>query len=82
LSGSEQILARTMKSYWTIFAKNGDPNKAGAPYWARFQVPARKVQSLIPPTPKIELDFATKHNCGFWEGLFKQTIFQPEGIVQ
>jgi para-nitrobenzyl esterase len=82
LSGSEQILARTMKSYWTTFAKNGNPNKSGAPYWARFQVPAKKVQSLIPPTPKIELDFATKHNCGFWEGLFEQTVFQPEGIVQ
>lgn len=78
LSDSEQMLATTMKSYWTEFAKNGNPNKFGSPNWARFHLPASKVQSLIPPRPEIELDFVTEHNCGFWGGLYRQLLFyQP-----
>lgn len=51
LSSSEQTLATTMKSYWTNFANNGDPNSRGVPNWARFALLADNDQSLVAPTP-------------------------------
>jgi hypothetical protein len=27
------------------------------------------MESLAPPTPQIETDFATTHNCAFWAAL-------------
>jgi para-nitrobenzyl esterase len=76
LSASEQQLATTMKSYWTNFARKGNPNGSGTAPWAAFNLLAGNVQSLIPPTPQIEFDFAKEHNCGFWIGILEQTILQ------
>ena len=76
LSASEQQLATRMKSYWTNFARNGNPNGSGTAPWAAFNLLAGNVQSLIPPTPQIEFDFAKEHNCGFWIGILEQTILQ------
>jgi para-nitrobenzyl esterase len=76
LSASEQQLATTMKSYWTNFARNGNPNGSGTAQCAAFNLLAGNVQSLIPPKPQIEFDFAKEHNCGFWIGILEQTILQ------
>lgn len=73
LDASEETLARTMKAYWTNFAKNGNPNFFGVPNWAPFTILADNVQSLTPPTPAIELDFATEHKCDFWIGILGET---------
>jgi hypothetical protein len=61
-----------MKSYWTNFATNGNPNGPGAARWAAF-APVGNIQSLSPPVPQAELDFAAEHNCGFWRGIIEQT---------
>lgn len=76
LSASEQQLATTMKSYLTNFARNGNPDGSGTAQWAAFNLLAGNVQSLIPPKPQIEFDFAKEHNCGFWIGILEQTILQ------
>jgi para-nitrobenzyl esterase len=76
LSISEQQLATTMKDYWTNFARNGNPNGAGAARWAAFNLLAGNVQSLVPPTPEFELGFAQAHKCGFWLAILKQTVLQ------
>jgi para-nitrobenzyl esterase len=76
LSGGEQQLATTMKSYWTNFARNGNPNGSGTAQWFAFNLLVGNVQSLIPPTPQVEFDFAKEHNCGFWIGILEQTILQ------
>ena len=69
LSASQQQLATTMKGYWTNFAKNGFPSSFGAPFWPLFNGLTQQMQSLIPPTPQTETNFARTHNCVFWTAL-------------
>jgi para-nitrobenzyl esterase len=69
LSPDQRQLADTMERYWTGFARRGLPSSAGGPFWPRFTGPAHEVQSLVPPRPRVENDFATVHQCGFWSTL-------------
>jgi para-nitrobenzyl esterase len=69
LSAQQQQLATTMKEYWTNFAKRGFPSSSGTPFWLPFNNLTQKMQSLVPPTPQTETDFATAHNCAFWTAL-------------
>ncbi len=69
LSAQQQQLATIMKGYWTNFAKRGFPSSFGTSSWPLFNNVTQKMQSLVPPTPQTETDFATTHNCGFWTAL-------------
>jgi para-nitrobenzyl esterase len=69
LSVSQQRLASTMKEYWTDVAKRGFPSSFGTPFWPRFNDLTQTMESLVPPTPQAETDFATVHKCGFWTAL-------------
>src|ERR1700733_11490155 len=69
LSAAQQQLATTMQTYWTNFAKRGFPSSFGSPFWRPFQNATEPMQSLIPPAPQTETDFATTHNCAFWAAL-------------
>ena len=66
LSAAQQQLAATMRGYWTNFAKRGFPSSFGSPFWRPFHEETHRMQSLIPPAPQAETDFATTHNCTFW----------------
>jgi para-nitrobenzyl esterase len=69
LSAQQQQLAATMKGYWTNFAKRGSPASSGTPFWPLFNNLTQKMQSLAPPAPQTETDFADTHNCAFWTAL-------------
>jgi para-nitrobenzyl esterase len=69
LSAQQQQLAAIMKGYWTDFAKRGFPSSFAAPFWPRFNDLTQKIQSLVPPVPQTETDFASEHNCAFWTAL-------------
>jgi para-nitrobenzyl esterase len=69
LSGQQQQLAAIMKGYWTNFAKRGFPSWSGTPFWPLFNTLTQKMQSLAPPTPQTETDFANTHDCAFWTAL-------------
>jgi para-nitrobenzyl esterase len=69
LSVQQQQLAETMKGYWTNFAKRGFPSSLGTPIWPLFNNFSQKMESLAPPTPQTETDFANTHNCAFWTAL-------------
>jgi para-nitrobenzyl esterase len=69
LTAPQQQLAATMQRYWTDFAKRGFPTSFGTPFWPRFNDLAQPMESLVPPTPQTETDFASEHNCAFWTAL-------------
>ena len=66
LSAQQQQLATIMKSYWTNFAKRGFPTSFGTPFWPHFNSVTQQIQSLVPPAPQTETNFAATHKCAFW----------------
>lgn len=69
LNAQQLQLSRAMQHYWTNFAKSGTPNGFGVPFWQEFNPAEGNFQSLIPPAPTQETNFATAHNCAFWFAL-------------
>ena len=70
LDDAQKELSNDMIDYWTQFAKSGDPNSSGVPFWHRYDATADEFQSLAPPSPMSEFEFAADHNCDFWAALF------------
>jgi para-nitrobenzyl esterase len=66
LNGEQMKLADTMKTYWTQFARTGQPTAKGTPYWNRYLPTTETFQSLAPPVPQRTTAFATDHKCAFW----------------
>ncbi|HEY0803461.1 MAG TPA: carboxylesterase family protein [Pseudonocardiaceae bacterium] len=66
LSASQIRLAETMQRYWTGFAARGFPSWFGTPFWPGFNAGTGMIQSLVPPRPGVETNFATDHHCAFW----------------
>lgn len=65
LNAQQLQLASAMQHYWTNFAKFGNPNGPGVPVWQEFNPSFGNFQSLIPPSPVQETDFAASHHCAF-----------------
>jgi para-nitrobenzyl esterase len=74
LNANQQVLSDKMVGYWTRFARAGDPNGNGEPQWPQFTRGRQATQSLLPPAPATELDFATVHQCAFWDQLTNRTV--------
>jgi len=67
LSSQQTELSDAMVSYWTQFAKKGDPNSSGEPLWSPYSASTDQFQSLIPPAPVVESNFNSSHQCStFW----------------
>jgi para-nitrobenzyl esterase len=64
---AQQRLSQAMISYWTQFAKTGDPNSPGQPAWAPYDPATDERQSFVPPVPVVESGFATDHDCDLWD---------------
>ena len=68
LSQKQIQLSDAMVSYWTQFAKTGNPNSAVEPVWAPYSASADEFESLVPPTPEVESNFDAMHLCSaFWD---------------
>lgn len=68
LSSEQTQLSDAMVSYWTQFARTGDPNSPGEPLWSPYSASTDEFQSLIPPAPVVEFNFDSSHQCStFWD---------------
>ncbi|MGH7881024.1 MAG: carboxylesterase family protein, partial [Candidatus Binataceae bacterium] len=66
-SPDQQALSAAMISYWTQFARTGDPNSAAEPAWSPYSSTTDEFQSFLPPTPAVESGFTSDHLCtAFW----------------
>jgi para-nitrobenzyl esterase len=74
LDAGQQQLANNMVEYWAEFAEKGDPNQHGTPSWPMFSVVADDMQSLVPPAPANEFNFAADHKCAFWDAAAGRTL--------
>ncbi len=66
LDANQTKLSQQMISYWTQFARNGNPNSLNTVHWAAYTALTDNFQSLVPPTPSVEFNFSRAHHCGFW----------------
>lgn len=61
-----QILSQRLISYWTQFAKTGDPNNGSAPAWPGYH-PGGPVLSMRAGKDGIGLvDLGAEHQCPLW----------------
>ena len=69
LDAQEIRLSGDMVKYWTNFVRASSPDSAGVPYWPNYSKGGDVFQSLVPPKPLPETDFAGVNHCGFWNTL-------------
>ena len=50
---ADQAVSDEVSSYWTNFAKTGDPNGAGLPSWPAFTDANQQVMNLNDPSKAI-----------------------------
>jgi para-nitrobenzyl esterase len=77
LDPAQRRLSQRMISYWTTFARTGNPNPAGNPNpgggsaWPALAGPAPQLQTLssAASTPFPLSSFSAGHQCDFWKSL-------------
>ncbi|WP_433252651.1 carboxylesterase/lipase family protein [Actinomadura nitritigenes] len=66
LDTDQQRLSDKMITYWTTFAKTGDPNTPNTPPWPTFTTFSPQVQRLSRQGTTPFTTFATDHKCRLW----------------
>lgn len=68
LNADQSALADAIVTYWTDFAKTGDPNAGTVPAWPIYDAAAEQFQSLELSAPVTRTGFALDHKCAVWGG--------------
>ncbi len=68
---AQRALSDRIQAYWGAFARSGDPNGAGRPYWPprRGRDGGLEPIRLSPTMSGTMSDFASAHHCAFWSTL-------------
>jgi para-nitrobenzyl esterase len=69
LDADQERLSQAMISYWTTFARTGQPSSPAEPAWPSYSAASDDMLSLVPPEPGVETSFAAAHKCAFWDAL-------------
>jgi para-nitrobenzyl esterase len=69
LNRAQSKLSDDMVSYWTTFARTGNPNSRKTPDWDRYTLDKDNYQLLDLPKPRGTLQFSTIHKCDFWTSI-------------
>jgi len=70
-NANDKVVADIFGTYWTNFAKYGNPNGHGTPvhpYWPHFQ-PNNQANLILQLHPTIEQQLAFQQ-CNFWDSMF------------
>jgi para-nitrobenzyl esterase len=59
-------LARTMRAYWTNFARTGNPNAAGLPAWQPLDPARNNLLNFAPGQVEEGTTFRQDHRCDVW----------------
>ena len=68
-SPAQQALSKQMQTYWTNFAKSGNPKGAGLGEWPKSDARRNNVLTFRPGGNAVGTSFAAVHQCKFWDGL-------------
>jgi len=75
LNANQKVLADLMRTYWTQFAKTGNPNGGNAPVWPQYRdmeqatdPNGEPIYMELDQTPRAfnSLEFLTDHGCFLW----------------
>jgi para-nitrobenzyl esterase len=67
LNDDQKRLSEQMLTYWTTFAKTGDPNGSGTPAWPAFTSSSQQLQRLTSKGTAPFATFADDHKCDLWD---------------
>ncbi|HLK37857.1 MAG TPA: carboxylesterase family protein [Polyangiaceae bacterium] len=72
LTADQEQLAAAMDSYWTTFARRGNPNSPATPRWQPQTSSSDFTEALVAPTPQPYTATAegNDHMCAFWQAIF------------
>ncbi|XP_028635133.1 pyrethroid hydrolase Ces2a [Grammomys surdaster] len=76
LTKEEELLKRRMMKYWTNFARNGNPNSVGLPYWPVLDQDEQYLQLNTQPTVGRALK---ARRLQFWTKTLPQKIQELKG---
>jgi para-nitrobenzyl esterase len=66
LGADQEALAARMRTAWASFAADGDPTSSDLTWPAFGGAGLEHVLSLVPPQPRADSEFVSRHHCGFW----------------
>jgi para-nitrobenzyl esterase len=69
LNRAETVLSYEMVSYWTTFARTGQPDSAAVTRWPKYRPGEQDIQFLDAPLPTTSVQFSAEHHCDFWNAV-------------
>nr|XP_008255629.1 cocaine esterase-like [Oryctolagus cuniculus] len=79
LTEEEELLSRRVMKYWANFARSGNPNGEGLPYWPVFDQDERYLQLNVQPAVGQALK---AHRRKFWTKYLPQKVQELMGPEQ
>ncbi|WP_299845402.1 carboxylesterase family protein [uncultured Paracoccus sp.] len=67
LSSDQMRLSQQMMAAWAAFARTGSPVIDGQPEWPAISDQRTLVRNIDLTAPALRTDFASVHNCAFWD---------------